>query len=350
MTHEPTTLEIHLAPLQQFLDDSTITEIVVNRPGKVWTESREGWIVHETPAISFAWCMDAANLVANLASNAISEEMPLLSAQLPGGERLEVVIPPTVPVGTVSMTIRRPAKSVMSLDAIFASGAFENTRCVQSLRLAADERKEIEAGLPDADKQLLEIFRRRDWRQFLASAIVRKKNIIISGMTGSGKTTLGNALSSLIPASERLITVEDVREMRLPHQNIVSMVYTKDARGVAKVTPKQIFESNLRMRPDRVLPAELRGDEAFFFIQNVINSGHPGTITTLHANSAKLAFMRLSLMIKASPEGSGIGRDDILEMLYALIDCVIQMHPTEDGQRVVTEFYFDPAYAQKMIG
>lgn len=350
MNRELSTLELHLAPLQSFLEDSTITEIVINRPGEVLTEGRGGWKTHPMPAISFAWCLDVANLVANHASDSISEQMPLLSAQLPGGERLQVVIPPTVPAGTVSLTIRRPATSVMSLDAIFASGAFEHTRCVQSLRMTSEERAEIEAGLPEADKQLLELFRKGEWRQFLARSILRRKNLIVSGRTGSGKTTLGNALASLIAATERLITVEDVREMRLPHQNIVSMVYTKDARGVAKTTPKQLFESTLRMRPDRVLPAELRGDESFFFVQNVLNSGHPGTITTLHANSSKLAFKRLGMMMKTSKEGSGISLPDILEMLYSLIDVVIQMEPNETGQRVVTEIYFDPAYAQKMIG
>jgi type IV secretion system protein VirB11 len=350
MNRELSTLELTLAPLQQFLDDSSVTEIVINKPHQVLTEGRGGWKSHYVETITFAWCLDVANLVANTASDSISEGMPLLSAQLPGGERLQVVIPPTVPAGTVSLTIRRPATEAMSLDAIFASGAFEHTRPVQSLRMDADERAEIEAGLPDADKQLLEIFRRRDWRAFLARSILRRKNIIVSGRTGSGKTTLGNAMASLISASERLVTVEDVREMRLPHENLVSMVYTKDARGVAKTTPKQLFEATLRMRPDRVLPAELRGDEAYFFIQNVINSGHPGCVTTLHANNAKLAFMRLSLMIKASPEGSGISRGDILEMLYALIDVVVQMEPTDSGQRVVTEIYFDPAYAQKMMG
>lgn len=316
----------------------------------MWTESREGWRAHDIPAVSFDWCLDVAKLVANRASDSISEDMPLLSAQLPGGERLQVVIPPTVPTGTVSLTIRRPATRVMTLDEIFASGAFENTRPVQSLRLSGEERAGIEETLPDLDRQLLKHFRARDWRAFLTLAIRRRKNLIVSGRTGSGKTTLGNALVSLIPQGERIISVEDVREMRLPHQNSVSMVYTKDSRGVAKVTPKQIFEANLRMRPDRVLPAELRGDEAFFFVQNVLNSGHPGTITTLHANTAKLAFMRLSMMIKASPEGSSIDLDDILEMLHALIDVVIQMDPTETGQRVVTEIYFDPAFATQQIG
>ena len=350
MSREPSTLEIHLAPLKQFLQDSAVTEIVINRPGEVLTERQAGWNTHQVPEITFDWCMDVAKLVANGASDSIDEEMPLLSAQLPGGERLQVVIPPTVIAGTVSLTIRRPATTVMTLDATIASGAFENTRCVQSLRFGGEERADIEGNLPAADRQLLEVFHGRNWPQFLALAIRRRKNLIVSGRTGSGKTTLGSALASLIPENERLITVEDVREMRLPHANAVSMIYTKDARGVATVTPKQIFEANLRMRPDRVLPAELRGDESFFFVQNVLNSGHPGTITTLHANSAKLVFKRLAMMIKTSREGSGISLPDILEMLYALIDVTVQMEPTESGQRVVTEIYFDPAYAQKMIG
>ncbi len=224
MMREPSTLEIHLAPLQQFLEDQAVTEIVINKPQEVLTESRAGWQAHHVAALTYDWCLDVAMLVANQASDSVSEAMPLLSAQLPGGERLQVVIPPTVPVGTVSLTIRRPSTSVMKLDEIFASGAFENTSCVQSLRLNPDERATIEAGLPEADKQLLEIFRKKDWRQFLARAILRRKNIIVSGRTGSGKTTLGNALASLISATERLVTVEDVREMRLPHQNLVSMV------------------------------------------------------------------------------------------------------------------------------
>ena len=350
MMRELSTLEIHLAPVAAFLADAKVTEIVINRPGEVLTEGQGGWTTHQVPAATYDWCMDVAKLVANRASDSISEEMPLLSAQLPNGERLQVVIPPTVPVGTVSLTIRRPAAAVMTLEEIFASGAFERTRCVQSLRLAEDDRAAIEGDLPDTDSRLLNLFRDRCWSDFLALAIRQRKNIIISGRTGSGKTTLCNALVRLIPKSERLITVEDVREMRLPHQNSLSLVYTKNSRGVAKTTPKQLFEATLRMRPDRVLPAELRGDEAYFFIQNVVNSGHPGCLTTVHANSSKLAFMRLSLMIKGSPEGAGISREDILEMLHGLIDVVIQMEPDEHENRLVTEIYFDPAYAQKMIG
>lgn len=348
MRDAKSTLAIHFEPLARFLGDTDITEICINKPGTVFTEGSAGWTTHAVETITFDWCMDAARLVANWADQA--EESQLLSAQLPGGERVQIVLPPTVPAGTVSITIRRPSASVMTLGEIIDTGAFANTRCEQSTRLAVQERKSIEAGLPDHQKALLDLFRAKEWQAFLTLAVLRKLNLISSGATGSGKTTLSNALIAIIPLSERIITVEDVREARPPHQNLVSMVYSKENKGVAKVTPRQIFEGSLRQRPDRVLPAELRGDEAFFFIQNVINSGHPGTITTGHANRAKLMFMRLSLMIKASPEGAGISREDILEMLYALIDVVVQMERLPTGQRVVREIYFDPAFATKQLG
>jgi type IV secretion system protein VirB11 len=104
------------------------------------------------------------------------------------------------------------------------------------------------------------------------------------------------------------------------------------------------------MRPDRVLLAELRGDEAFYFIQNVLNSGHPGTITTVHASRAKLAFRRLALMIKASEEGAGLELSDIVENLYTLVDIVVQMERLSDGRRVAVEVYYDPAFAAHHMG
>ncbi|MDG5826889.1 ATPase, T2SS/T4P/T4SS family (plasmid) [Xylella fastidiosa subsp. pauca] len=143
--------------------------------------------------------------------------------------------------------------------------------------------------------------------------------------------------------------------MRLPHQNQVNMVYSRDNRSLAKLSPKQMFESALRMRPDRILPAELRGEEAYFFFQNVVNSGHPGALTTIHANTAKLAFRRLANMIQSSQEGRGLEQGVILEMLYALVDIVIQtdkvqINDADENRKVVTEIYFDPAYARKQMG
>lgn len=346
----PSTIDLHLAPLRPFLDDATLTEIVINRPGEVLTESRDGWKTHAVPEITQEWCIALAKLLANTNDQYVDAESPLLGARLPSGERVQVVLPPVVPHGTTSITIRKPSLFTMTLEEIVASGAFENVQRVQSLRLDPDERRKLEQDLPPVDSELLQLFHAGEWFKFFAKGVLVRKNIISSGATGSGKTTLSNALVQCIPLGERIVTVEDQRETILPHHNKNHLVYVKDGKGLSKATPKQIFEAILRMRPDRVLPAELRGDEAFFFIQNVINSGHPGTITTAHSNSSKLMFQRLSLMIKASPEGASLAREDVLEMLYSLIDIVVQMEKTPDGKRVVKEVYYDPAFARKQMG
>lgn len=348
---EKSTLAIHLEVLHQFLGDGEITEIVINQPGVVMTEGRAGrWERHLVPELTFEWCMDAANLLQNRSSQHINEASPLLGAQLLDGQRVQIVIPPAVPAGTISITIRRPGTRVLALDDLVAGGAFEATRCEQSLLLSGAERSLLEAALPKRDQDLLELFRAKRWQEFWPQAVLTKKNIVSSGATGAGKTTLGIALAGLIPLDERIITLEDVAEMRLPHENLVSLFYSKGGRGVSKLTPRDLLEAVLRMRPDRVLLAELRGDESFFFIQNVLNSGHPGTITTVHASRAKLAFRRLALMIKGSNEGAGINLADIMETLYALIDVVAQTERLSSGQRVVSEVYFDPAFAAKQLG
>lgn len=354
MRDDLSTLTIHLRDIADWLKDESITELCVNTPGVLFIERPDGWERIEVPALTYDWCQDFAKLVANYSNDSVSDEHPLLSAQLPTGERVQVVLPPTVPVGTVSITIRRPSTTVLSFDEILAGGAFEETRCVQSMVLSASDRQDIEKTLSPGERELLTMFRDRDWASFFPKAVKVRKNIVTSGQTGSGKTTLCNALIGLIPLEERLLTVEDVREARLPHENAVSLVYNKGERGLAKVSPKMLFEVNMRQRPDRVLPAELRGDETFYFLQNVINSGHPGAITSVHANAAKLAFLRLSLMVKASPEGAGISREDVLSMLYSLIDVIAQMErvmgPDGHVRRAVTEVYYDPAFAAYTIG
>jgi type IV secretion system protein VirB11 len=349
MSAEKSTLELHLEPLRRFLDDRQVNEVIIDRPLEVWTECSGKWARYDVPEITATWCADTGRLTKNHSSQDMNVEHPMMGATLPGGERIQIVIPPVV--AHTSITIRVPNADSMPFEKIEATGSFKNTRCEQSLRLTGAERTEIEAMLPSHEKKLLEMFRDKAWRDFLQMAVVYRLNVLLSGQTGSGKTTLGNALSEMIPDTERLITIEDAREMRLPHSKQVNMVYSRDGQGLAKTTPKQMMEGTLRMRPDRVLPAELRGDEAFFFIQNVLNSGHPGTITTIHSNSSKLAFKRLLLMIQASPEGRGLAPEIILETLYSLIHVVIQTEKEpETGRKVVTEIYYDPAFSRKQMG
>jgi len=147
-------------------------------------------------------------------------------------------------------------------------------------------------------------------------------------------------LIALIPEDERLLTIEDTRELMMPHRNVVHMIYSKDGQGTASVSAKQLLESALRMRPDRILLAELRDGTAYHYLRNV-NSGHPGSITTVHADSAKLAFEQLTLLVKESDGGSDLARDDIRAMLTALVDIVVQIKKTDVGFRV-TEIHYDP--------
>jgi type IV secretion system protein VirB11 len=163
---------------------------------------------------------------------------------------------------------------------------------------------------------------------------------LISGATGSGKTTFAKGLIKLIPAQERLITIEDARELSVPHRNVVHLLYAKDGQGIARIGAKDLLESALRMRPDRILLQELRDGTAFFYLRNV-NSGHPGSITTIHADSAALAFEQLTLLVKESEGGRDLARDDIRALLHLVVDIVVQMRRVE-GRFRVTEVWYEP--------
>ncbi|RZT46448.1 type IV secretion system protein VirB11 [Sphingomonas sp. BK036] len=326
-------LEHHLQPVMPFLEPDDVTEIVVNRPYEVGVEGRGGWMWHEAPELDPDWLMTLARTSAALTRQDITDENPICSTVLPTGERVQVLIPPVVPQGTVSFTIRKPSTVSKTIGQYGDEGLFANTRVVTE-------------GLSDVDRQLIDLRDRGEWIRFFELAVRARKNILISGATGSGKTSLSKALIRLIPDHERLLTIEDTRELTLPHRNVVHMIYAKDGQGLAKVGPKELLESALRMRPDRILLQELRDGTAFFYLRNV-NSGHPGSITTVHANSAAGAFEQLTLLVKESEGGRDLGREDIRGLLHSLVDVVVQMRKFEpaDGEPArfrMTEMYFDP--------
>lgn len=344
---ERSTLSIKLDLLAAWLDDPGINEIVINRPGSLDVERQGGlWESHLVPDLSYEWCEDFASSLASYSRQSIGEAWPLLGATLPGGQRVQIVMPPAVEAGTMSITIRRPGAAPLSLADLAAGGTFITTRPVQS-GMPVGERARLEAALPPREQDLLRLFRAGQWAPFLQAAVLTRQNIVSSGAVSSGKTVLGNALGALIPLHERIITIEDAREMRLPHANQTNLLYAKDGNGVSKATPRALLEACLRMRPDRVLLAELRGSETYYFIQNVLNTGNPGTITTVHATSAMLAFPRLGMMISGSPEGAGLAMPAILARLYELVNVVVQMERTPDGRRIASEVYYDPAHAAR---
>ena len=190
---------------------------------------------------------------------------------------------------------------------------------------------------------LLRLHAAHDYAAFMRLAVRARKNIVVSGATGSGKTTWTKALIREIPRDERLVTIEDARELVLDrHPNHVRLYYSKDDQGLARVTPKQLLECCLRMRPDRILLAELRAEEAFDYLRNV-NSGHPGSITSVHASSAELAFEQLMLLVKQSSRRLADWRARDIKSL--LLPADRRGHPVSGSRhrRVISEIWFDPA-------
>ena len=318
-----------LQPLSRFLRDKTLYEVIVNRSGKVVTEGADGWQTHDMPDLSYDRLMRLARAVASFSHQSIDETHPILSATLPDDERIQFVIPPATTKGTVSITIRKPSSVSLSLDDLDFGGLFAKV-------------SRAEGRDDEADQKLSEFYRIGAYKQFLREAVLARKNIIISGATGSGKTTLSKALIRYIPDTERIISIEDTPELMIPQPNHVRLFYSKGGQGTAKIDAKDLLESCLRMRPDRILLQELRDGTAFYYIRNV-NSGHPGSITTVHADSARLAFEQLTLLVKESEGGGDLERHDIREMLTLAIDVIVQCKRI-DGRFRVTEIYYRDAY------
>jgi type IV secretion system protein VirB11 len=321
-------LELNLRALRPHLDDPEVTELCINKPKEAFLETRRGWERRALPFADFDWCRRLAKLIANSTRQRVDEATPILSASLPTGERAQLVLPPATTDGTVAITIRRPSDAVWTIQELSQRGIFRATR-------------RSTAALDETERELLKLLSAQQYEAFMRLAVGSRKNILVSGPTGSGKTTWTKALIREIPASERLVSIEDAKELVLDkHPNHVRLFYSKDDQGLARVTPKQLLESCLRMKPDRILLAELRAEEAFDYLRNV-NSGHPGSITSIHAGSCELAFEQLVLLVKQSAGGRELARRDIKSLLYLLVDVVIQFG-VEGHERFIKEIWYEP--------
>ena len=314
-----------LKPFSTYLQDPSLYEVIVNRPGQVLTEGPGGWRTHETPELTFEKLMRLARAVASFSHQSIDEARPILSATLPGDERIQIVIPPATTRNIVSITIRKPSSATFTLDDLEEREFFSDTRGVND-------------GASTRDQDLLALYRAGHFKDFLREAVIARKNIVISGATGSAKTTLSKALIRHIPERERIISIEDTPELVIPQSNHVRLFYSKGAQGLSSAGPKDLLESCLRMRPDRILLQELRDGTAFYYVRNV-NSGHPGSITTVHADSTELAFQQLTLLVKESEGGRNLDRADIDSLLRVSIDVIVQCKRM-DGRFRATEIYF----------
>ena len=317
-------LETYLEPFKELFNEEGVAEISVNQPGEAWVEKRGDMRCELIPALDVEHLKSLGRLIAQSTEQIVSEEKPLLSATLPNGYRIQVVFPPACEPRTVAMSIRKGAGELFTFDTYEKFGAFEHTVTQE----ASDPNIPI----------LNDLLAKGKIREFLSKSIKCKKNIIISGGTSTGKTTFTNAALLEIPTEERLITVEDAREVQLPyHKNRVHLLASKGGQGRANVTTQDLIEACLRLRPDRIIVGELRGSEAFSFLR-AINTGHPGSIATLHADTPAMALEQLKLMVMQA--GLGMPPHEIRNYILAVIDVVVQLKRGDKGKRYISEVYF----------
>ena len=301
-------LDIYLEPLRPYLARADVTDLYINRPGEVWVEALGGGIVrHDAPELTDAALWRLARQIASVTHQGVSREHPLLAARLPDGARVQIVAPPATR-GPIAIAIRKHVAAQLSLADYGARGAFQRTRGAA-------------AGEPAAVK-LEELYGAGAWEMFLRQAVRARKTILVSGGTSTGKTTFLNALLREIPRDERLILIEDTPELAVEHDNMVGMVAVRGALGEARVTPDDLVTAALRMRPDRIILGELRGGEALTFLR-AVNTGHPGSLSTIHANTPEQAFEQLALL--ALQAGSTLRRGEIIDYARAVVDVVVQM-------------------------
>jgi type IV secretion system protein VirB11 len=321
-----------LRPLSEQLEAPDVLEVCVNRPGEILVESVRGWRTVAAPELSLERCLSLATAVATYSDQLVNQEHPLLAATLPSGERVQFALPPAVTRGTVSITVRKPSDQIKRLDDFERDGLFVRTATVTSTP---------SSDLLPFEQDLVSLNAGRRYADFLRLAVRKHQTIVVSGKTGSGKTTFMKGLVEEVLHHERLVTIQDTAELTLPnHPNVVHLYYSKDAQGTAKVTAKSLLEACLRMRPDRIFLAEVRGDECFHFLR-LAASGHPGSITSVHAGNCALAFEQMALMIRESGAGGGLHIHEIKWLLGVVIDVVVQFDRDERG-RFVSEIFYEP--------
>lgn len=312
-----------------YMHNPDVTEICINRPGELFLETIRGWEKIDVGGLTFDRARQFCTTVVNESNTGqrITDTDPVVSLTFPTGQRAQFVIPPACDAGKVSITIRLPSKYTKTLAQYKEDGFFE--QIVEDHMMVSDH-----------DRELLDLKHNRQYADFFSKAVGYKKNIVVAGATGSGKTTFMKSLVNHIPDYERLITIEDARELFINQPNVVHLLYSKGGQSAANVSAKSCMEACLRMKPDRIILAELRGDESFYFVRNCA-SGHPGSITSCHAGSTAQTWDQLALMIKASPEGSGLEFNVIKRLLMLTIDIVVHI-TAHAGQRYITGIDFDP--------
>jgi type IV secretion system protein VirB11 len=310
-----------LAPLELYLARNDVTDIYINRPFELWVETIGGNSErYDAPLLDGALMMRLARQIAAYSDQGISRQHPLLSAKMPGGARIQIVAPPATR-GSAAIAIRKHVTSNLSLADYVNNGAFGTTR-IGGEDGSSAVRKEIDG-----------LIKKGDVAAALSFAVKSRQTILVSGGTSTGKTTFLNSLIREIPANERLILIEDTPELLMPHDNMIGLLASRSVLGEAAVSANDLVSASLRMRPDRIILGELRGDEAYAFLR-AVNTGHPGSMTTVHADSPQSAIEQIVLLVLQG--GTRLNSNDVRDYVRSVVGVYVQLG-RKAGQRYVEE-------------
>lgn len=307
-------LESYVAPLAKWLALENVTDIYINRPGEIWLET-VGNAPEKiaAPELTAELLARLVRQIAALSAQGVNREHPLLAASLPSGERVQAVIPPATR-GDIAIAIRKHVAVGMTLDDYRIGDA------------AAQTSVNFSSELPTRREQMAH---GQDALVMLRDAVRQRRNILISGGTSSGKTTFVNALLKEISSKERLILIEDTPELQLVQENALGLVAARGALGEADVSADDLLIASLRMRPDRIILGEIRGSEAVTFLR-AVNTGHPGSMSTIHADSPLRAIDQLALLVLQT--GTRMAWDDVIKYVRSSLDIIVQLR-NRSGRR-----------------
>lgn len=335
--------------ISEYLNTPGVTEVMINRPYEVFTDGANSITRYENDRLNLSSLHQLANTLAILNQKHISFEEPIHSVTLPDGERGHIMIPPSCEDETIVMCLRKPSSVRFSLEDYLSTNRITNFNDVSKYGSASTNETEYEIDglkfrdvcdkmklpadvhLADWQYEMLDAKANRDMNRFFQLAVEHKLNICMVGGTGSGKTTFTKAIADLVPEDTRLITLEDTHELDLPnHPNHIHLFYK------AHITAKMLIAACMRLKPDRVFLTELRGDEAWDYL-SLLNTGHPGGLTSVHANDARSVHYRIAQLAKESATGQTMEYDYILDTVKSTIDVIAFFSHTH-----MTELYFDP--------
>ncbi len=306
-----------LAPLNPLLRRSDVTDIWINKPLEIWIESVDGKLeCVAAPELTEQALERLARQIAAASSQGISREFPIVSAALPSGERIQIVAPPATRHG-IALAIRKHVSSNLTLSDYETNDSFIQIAAARREHSTQNPKNELDVNT----------------FSILREGVKTRKNILISGGTSSGKTTFANALVKEISDKERLIFIEDTPELEIVHANAVGLLASRSELSEARVNADDLLNASLRMRPDRIILGEVRGPEAFTFLR-AINTGHPGSLTTIHADSPSHAIDQLALLVLQS--GTRLAWNDVVRYVRSTIDIFVQLD-RKNGKRGIAE-------------